>query len=167
MSSPVFRLPFWPVCSRCAALCTAACGLRGPDLRSHRPPLTHTYAARATASVLACKKEGVCMCVWTCRVNTKHPFLFPQPLSFLTVCVCLCLIISFHILLRGQRGLQLSLWQPQCYCQSPRLPFPPWFIFYTCGLLSFDRCAGGMSHNCIAHINKCRTDINRVHVVRL
>ena len=48
-------------------------GLRGPDLRSHRPPLAQTHRP-GSASVLACKKECalgsmyacVCVCVCAC-----------------------------------------------------------------------------------------------------
>lgn len=110
MSSSLFRLPFWPLCSQCvlhAVRLNGDCVGLTCDLTAHH---LHRHTARATASVLACKEECalafflnyffclgyVVMCVCVRRVNTNQPLplFFIWLLPFLPLRACLSLIIS-------------------------------------------------------------------------
>lgn len=113
MSSSLFRLPFWPLCSQCVlhtVRLNGDCVGLTCDLTAHH---LHRHTAWATASVLACKEECalafliffclgyvcVCVCVYV-RVHSQGkyksfpPFFFIRLLLFLPPRACLSLIIS-------------------------------------------------------------------------
>lgn len=78
-----------------AAYCTAEWGLRGPDLRSHHPPLACTDSSGNSlcfclqVRMLMCVFTYLCVCVCIFRVNTNHRFLFfPPKYPSFPLCEC-------------------------------------------------------------------------------
>lgn len=84
-----------------AAYCTAEWGLRGPDLRSHHPPLACTHSSGNSlcfclqVRMLMCVFTYLCVCVCIFRVNTNHRFLF----FHLNIPLSLCVNVSLPLLL--------------------------------------------------------------------